>query len=219
MKPIKQLIQSDFKTLSAIFIAMVFSVFTLMLRMKLNKSFFYLFLVWNAFLALIPYAITMYLKTVRLKKWQLGLSFAVWLLFLPNAPYIITDFLHLRVSNTSFLWLDILVLLSFALSGLLLFYLSLNDMKAIVNEHFPKISQSLFIATLLLLSSFGVFLGRFIRFNSWDVLSQPQLITNTVWDIITKPQLHSEAWLFTLAFGGFLYIGLFIINKFNKSLN
>jgi len=63
MKILKALVQSKFKTLSLVTVALTFSVIVLMVRIKLNKSFFYLFLVWNVFLAVIPYAITMYLNT------------------------------------------------------------------------------------------------------------------------------------------------------------
>ena len=117
METIKTLIQSKFKTLSIISVVLSFSIILLMVRMKLNKSFFYLFLIWNVFLAIIPYAITMYLTSKpKISKLKLGFWFLIWLAFLPNAPYIITDLIHIRSGNNNLIWLDILVVLSFALS-------------------------------------------------------------------------------------------------------
>ena len=82
MSIIKKVIQTQFKTLSLISVALVFSVVSLMVRIKLNKSFFFLFLIWNVFLAIIPYAVTMYLSTKQnLSKLTLGIGFLVWLAF------------------------------------------------------------------------------------------------------------------------------------------
>ena len=130
MYTIKQFIFNQFKVYSIVSVSLIFSLFLLMIRVKLNHSFFYLFLVWNLFLAIIPFGITTYLASkTNIKKISLTLWFGIWLLFLPNAPYIITDLIHLRVSSDSYLWLDILVVTSFACDGLLLFYLSMIDMK------------------------------------------------------------------------------------------
>ena len=133
MNSIKQLIYNQFKTFALLSVSIVFSIVLLMIRMKLTHSFFYLFLVWNLFLAVIPFAITTYLVSLpKLNKFGFLIWFSVWLLFLPNAPYIITDLLHLKRSDSDLLWLDILVVSSFALVGLTLFYLSVLDMKGIV---------------------------------------------------------------------------------------
>jgi len=122
MKTLKTLIQSRFKNLLLVTVALTFSVIVLMVRMKLNKSFCYSFLIWNVFLAIIPYVMTMYLSTKpKLSKLALGIWFLTWLVFLPNAPYIITDLIHIRIGNYNLLWLDVLVLLSFALSGCFFF--------------------------------------------------------------------------------------------------
>ncbi|WP_366140809.1 DUF1361 domain-containing protein [uncultured Algibacter sp.] len=110
MNTIKQLLVNRFKIFSLLTVGMAFSLFLLMIRMKLTHSFFLLFLVWNLFLAVIPFAISSYLISLpKLHKFKFILCFGIWLLFLPNAPYIITDLLHLKVSTNSLLWLDILV--------------------------------------------------------------------------------------------------------------
>lgn len=218
METIKTLIQSKFKDLMLITIALCFSTFALMLRVKLSKSFFYLFLVWNIFLAIIPYTITIYLSSKpRINKFKLGIWFLGWLAFLPNAPYIITDLIHLRFGNHPLLWLDILVVLSFALAGLLLFYLSLLDMQKIMTTKFSNIPTRTITFGILFLCGFGVYLGRFLRYNSWEIISNPKILMSDIIHIILSPFQHSEAWLFTICFGGFLVVGYWIFKTFTNN--
>ncbi|MFI1743641.1 DUF1361 domain-containing protein [Thalassobellus sediminis] len=210
MDYIKQLILNRFKIFALVSISMLLSIVLLMIRMKLTHSFFYLFLVWNLFLAVIPFAITSYLaSSPKLNKIGFVLWFGVWLLFLPNAPYIITDLMHLRLNRDSFLWLDILVVSAFAFNGLLLFYLSLVDMKnqlksyLNLNESFVNYT----ITGILFLSAFGVYLGRFLRYNSWELLSNPKYLFVDIINIAVKPIENKEVWLFTMLFGTFLSVG------------
>lgn len=220
MDYIKNLFLSRFKTIALISIAMVLSIFLLMIRMKLKHSFHFLFLVWNLFLAVIPFAITNYLlSSPKLNKIRLAVWFGVWLLFLPNAPYIITDLIHLTVSYGSYVWLDILVVSSFAMSGLLLFYLSFLDMKNVLKPHLKNHFNKYFFILIIYLSSFGVYLGRFLRYNSWEILSNPKYLFIDILNIITRPLAYKEAWLFTIIFGLFLHAGLWIFNQFSFSAN
>ncbi|WP_111684363.1 DUF1361 domain-containing protein [Winogradskyella tangerina] len=220
MESIKTLIQSKFKTLSLVAVALSFSLIALMVRIKLNKSFFYLFLVWNIFLAIIPYTITMYLSTTRnLSKVKLGLWFLIWLAFLPNAPYLVTDLIHLRSSNDLMLWLDVIVLISFAISGLLLFFLSVRDMQCLMALTFKKAPIKLMTFSILGLCGFGVYLGRVLRYNSWEIISNPKILIMDVINIVLSPFQHSEAWLFTLGFGGFLMVGFWVFKNLHHNGN
>ena len=217
MESIKTLIQSKFKTLSLITVALTFSVIVLMVRMKLNKSFFFLFLIWNVFLAIIPYTITMYLNTKpNLSKLKLRFWFLVWLAFLPNAPYIVTDLIHIRIGNDAMLWLDVLVVLSFALSGLFLFYLSIQDMQKLISKKFKHIPIKTATTLILFLCGFGVYLGRFLRYNSWEIISDPKVLISDIIDIIIAPFKHYEAWLFTVGFGTFLCVGFWMFKNLNQ---
>lgn len=219
MKTIKILLQNKFETLSLITVTVAMSIFLLIFRIKLNKSFFYLFLIWNLILAIIPYIITMYLSVTKLNKFKLILWFCLWLLFLPNAPYIITDLLHLRVSNSQFLWLDILVILSFASSGLLLFFLSLNEMKKLLLINFKKLSVTYTITIIIFLSSFGVYLGRYLRYNSWEIISQPKHLFSDILNKLLHPFDNIEVWMFTFGFGAFLFVSFKIFNTIKKTEN
>jgi len=218
MESLKSLILTKFKTLTLIAVALTFSIIALMVRMKLNKSFFFLFLIWNVFLALIPYTITMYLNTKpNISRLRLGFWFAVWLTFLPNAPYIVTDLIHIRIGNYSLLWLDVLVVLSFALSGLFLFYLSVIDMQLLISKNFKRIPIKTATTIILFLCGFGVYLGRFLRYNSWQIISEPQVLMSDILNIIIAPFQNHEAWLFTLGFGVFLVVGFWVFKNLNTS--
>ncbi|WP_417860195.1 DUF1361 domain-containing protein [Winogradskyella sediminis] len=216
METIKILIQERFKTLSLITVALLFSSILLMVRMKLNKSYAFLFLIWNVFLAIIPYAITMYLNTTsKLSKLKLGFWFMAWLAFLPNAPYIVTDLIHIRIGNDALLWLDVLVVLSFALSGLLVFYISLLDMQTLVKSIFKTLPIEMMSIAILFLCGFGVYLGRFLRYNSWEIISGPQYLFIDILNIIITPFQHFEAWLFTFGFSAFLIVGFWMFKHLN----
>ena len=208
METVKKAIQSQFKTLSLVTVALIFSVILLMVRIELNKSFFYLFLIWNVFLAIIPFAITMYLNSKQnISRFKLIVWLIIWLAFLPNAPYIVTDLIHIKTGNNTLLWLDILVVLSFALSGLFLFYLSIIDMQNLVKSKFEKIPIAPLTFSILFLCGFGVYLGRFLRYNSWEIISNPHVLISDVFNILISPFQHYEAWLFTIGFGTFLAVG------------
>jgi uncharacterized membrane protein len=182
-----------------------------MIRMKLNQSFFYLFLVWNLFLAVIPYAITTYLRTKEtLSKWNLLIYFCAWLLFLPNAPYIITDLLHLSTSNQYLMWLDVLVVTSFAYNGLILFFLSLLDMESILKSFITDKKRFYVMTFILFLTGFGIYLGRFLRYNSWEIVQNPFALFGDILDILLHPTGHLLACVFTLTFGAFLSVGFWM---------
>lgn len=220
MQTIKTLIVSRFRILSLLTVSMTLSIVLLMIRMKLNQSFFFLFLVWNLFLAVIPYAITTYLRSIEnLNRLGLFVSFCVWLLFLPNAPYIITDLLHLRMSDHYLIWLDVLVITSFAYNGLMLFFLSLYDMEQILKPFLR--GKKLFYTTtfILFLTSFGMYLGRFLRYNSWEIVQQPFDLFADIMDIVIHPIQHMQAWVFTLTFGAFLYVGYVMIKSLKTNFS
>jgi len=211
------LIQKQTKTLNLLVLSALFSFLLLAIRIQITHRLFYGFLVWNLCLAVVPYAITIYLNNrPQLKKIQLFIGFSFWLAFLPNAPYIVTDFVHLKLSHFPIIYLDILMVFMFASNGLILFYLSLRDMLKLMEPYFKKRSKSIVTVALILLTSFGVYLGRFLRYNSWEVLSNPQILFTDIWSMVIAPLEHREVWSFTLCYSAFLGLGYFITNQFSK---
>ncbi len=186
-------------------LSICFGLLLLALRMKLANSFFYLFLIWNLFLATVPYLITQVLRYKKkvFESNPLGiLSFLTWLFFLPNSPYIITDFIHIRHEGSSLIWLDLFLVFVFAINGLLLGLLSLMDMFALLKNRFDERYAHSIIFISCMLSGYGIYLGKFLRFNSWDILTKPIILTTKIFQSL----IETEVWATTLAFGGFLWI-------------
>jgi uncharacterized membrane protein len=216
METIKAHISSRFQILSVLTISIALSILLLMIRMKLHQSYFLLFLVWNLFLAIVPFAMsTVMISSTKMHTLTLVASFSVWLLFLPNAPYIVTDLLHLLNTNQHYLWLDILVILSFAFNGLILFFLSISDMEKLLRHYLKRKFILPILLTIFGLSAFGVYLGRFLRYNSWEILNNPINILSDMFRLIFEPNI--EAWVFTLTFASFLAISYWLLKAFSNS--
>ena len=169
----------------------------------------FLFLVWNLFLAVIPFAISTMLGTARgpLRTRLLVPVGAAWLLFFPNAPYILTDLFHLERRAGVPLWYDLALILSCAWNGLMLAYASLADMQRLVQLRLGTGAGWAFATLALLLSSFGIYLGRYLRFNSWDVLANPLTLFFDIVNRILHPFSFPGTWGVTLVFGLFLLVG------------
>jgi uncharacterized membrane protein len=137
----------------------------------------FVFFFWNLFLAWVPLvaALLFYgLAARQTRSWMLLVGVAViWFLFFPNAPYIVTDIVHLRETPPVPYWYDIICVMAFAQTGLFLGYLSLYLMQEVVRAWLGRWVGWLFALAMLSLSAFGVYLGRFLRWNSWDALVTP----------------------------------------------
>lgn len=132
----------------------------------------FFFLLWNLFLAWLPLLFAGLLPCRRGWPWRIGWGF-LWLLFLPNAPYLVTDLIHLRPSAAAPLWYDALLLFTAAFTGLLLGLTSLARLQAAVARRVGARAGWAFATAALVLSSVGVYIGRFLRWNSWDLLTRP----------------------------------------------
>jgi uncharacterized membrane protein len=170
----------------------------------------YGFLCWNLFLAWIPWVAGQAFRAASQRRasavLQLG-WFAFWLLFLPNAPYIATDLLHLAPRPSVPLWYDLALLLSFAGTGLLLGYVSLFEVQAAVEERFSRVVGWGVAAGSLFLSGFGIYLGRFRRWNSWEVLTEPAGLFHDISDRLLNPTSHPRTYGVTLILGSGLILG------------
>lgn len=173
-------------------------------RIIKTEQFSFVFMFWNLFLAFVPYWISGYLfkhKKVNLAK--LLVLGAVWILFLPNAPYMITDLFHLHTRPDLPIWYDLLLILSFAIIGMYLFYLSIHQMKEVVKVKLPTLYRPVFLVLLFVAVSYGVYIGRFLRLNSWDVIHPVSLTKTCLSAFIQLPRLKDMA-CFTLIFTVFL---------------
>src|SRR6185369_5531260 len=138
-------------------------------------------------LACVPLFLSTVLRVInRLRlHWTMmaGVS-CLWLLFLPNAPYILTDILHLTRTSDAPAWYDLALLLSCSGTGLLLGYLSLIDVQTIVARSFGLAWSWIFAMVSLVLSGFAIYLGRFLRWNSWDVLIEPTRVFEIIGGVV-----------------------------------
>jgi uncharacterized membrane protein len=137
----------------------------------------HLFLVWNLFLAWVPLGFALAARRASGEQparrgWLLGFSGA-WLCFFPNAPYLFTDLVHLAWRRPPVFWMDLMLILLFALTGLALGFLSLYLMQSLVARRFGQMAGWLFVVGAAAVGGVGVYIGRFLRWNSWDVLLNP----------------------------------------------
>lgn len=189
--------------------SLALSILLVIGRVLLTGHVVFLFLIWNLFLAVIPFAISTMLGTAKgsLQARMLVPVGAVWLLFFPNAPYILTDLFHLDTRPGVPLWYDLALILSCAWNGLMLAYASLSDMQRLVQQRLGTAAGWAFATLALLLSSFGIYLGRYLRFNSWDVLTNPLALFFDIVNRILHPFSFPGTWGVTLVFGVFLLLG------------
>ncbi|MFI5203549.1 MAG: DUF1361 domain-containing protein [Flavobacteriales bacterium] len=194
--------------MSLLLAALSISCFSLsVFRLTLTNSPMYLFLNWNLFLAFLPWLFSS-LLTVQ-PRWKsnkfIVLSFVgVWLLFFPNALYILTDLFHLHNGTAMPMWFDLVLVLAFAWTGLLFGFISLFDMEKILAQFIPNRFIQPVSVILLFAGSFGVYLGRFLRWNSWDVLQDPVPLLYDISNRFTDPFSHPRTWGVTLFVGALL---------------
>jgi uncharacterized membrane protein len=170
----------------------------------------YTFLLWNLFLAAVPaVAARLFVNAAESKSLAVVQIcwFALWLMFLPNAPYIVTDFVHLEELPPIPLWYDVALLASCAGTGLLLGYSSLADVQAVITRRFSAWSGWAVALTALFLSAFGIYLGRFLRWNSWDAVTNPLELLSDISRHALDPLYHPRTIGVTVIYGIALLLG------------
>ena len=178
-----------------------------MYRISYTDSNMFLFLNWNLFLAFIPWALTSYVvlkPKIQAKKGTVFLLLFAWLIFFPNAPYILTDLFHLKWSSDMPMWFDLILILLFAWSGLMFGLLSLWDIEKMIGDKLSRFWTSTIVTSLLFIGGFGIYLGRFLRWNSWDVVNNPSNLMYDIGDRVIHPFDHPRTWGVTLFMGLFL---------------
>ena len=172
----------------------------------------FLFLNWNLFLAFIPWLISSWLVIKgTTTKVSLVLLTVSWLLFFPNSPYILTDLFHLQMRASAPIWFDLVVIRSFAWTGLMFGFISLMDIETLLKKYAGEKITNLVSILFLFLASFGIYLGRYLRWNSWDTISNPFGLFNDIFDRIISPFDHPRTWGMTLLMGILLNMMYFSI--------
>jgi uncharacterized membrane protein len=180
---------------------------------------YFRFLVWNLILAWVPFALALVAyDRARRRIDEVVVALAVlWLLFFPNAPYVLTDFIHLSVRPTAPVWYDALMLSAFAWTALLLGFASLYLMQAVARPVVGFAWSWVGVAGSLALASFGVYLGRFVRFNSWDALLRPRRVAHVIANQLENPFHHPRLVGTLVVLTAFLLVGYAVVYAFAEA--
>jgi len=197
-----------------ILLPILFTLLLLTVRIIITGQLVYIFLAWNLFLAWVPFAVSNKLeKSKNSTSLNIYTLLFLWLLFLPNAPYIITDFLHLKQRPPVPYWYDVLLLFSAAFNGLMFGLLSLKKIETFLTSRFGSKKTVFIILFSLFLCAFGIYIGRFLRWNSWDILTNPAEIAEDIINRLVHPFDHFKTWSVTILFGTFLSLVYFSVNN------
>jgi len=202
-------------------LSMTFSVLMVIMRIAYTGQYTFMWLVWNLFLAWVPYALTTWVQqkpAFSVNRWKLAGLFFIWLLFIPNSFYILTDLFHLGSQNNMPLWYDLALIISFAWNGLLLGILSVRQMEKILQPYLGGKHELFFIYPIMWLNALGVYIGRYLRFNSWDIITNPfDLITDII-SMLWHPLQYKDVWGMVACFSVFMTLVYLTLKRVSKAL-
>lgn len=197
-----------------------FSCVLVCIRMLITGNNTYLFLAWNLFLAVIPFLISEWLfRNIQIiaHRWKLFMVLLGWLLFIPNSFYIVTDLYHLEQFDSAPKWFDLLLLFSFAWNGILLGIISIRKIELIIRIVIRRRFSFLFVFVVMWLNAFGIYVGRYLRFNSWDVVAQPFSLFGEMLYVIMHPLRNRMEWGMITCWAVFMALLYISIKKLGES--
>lgn len=205
---------TNFQKLLTVFIAFIAGM--IIFRMVYSGNSRYLFLLWNLFLAWVPFQISLYLSGNKSNcKWKTGFLLAAWLLFFPNALYIITDLIHLEAKTNVPIWYDAVLLFTSAGTGLLMAFASLYKVETFLLKQISHSATNKLMLLCLFMGSFGVYLGRFLRWNSWDIVTNPFDLFKEIAVRFLFPIQYYHTWAITVLFTSFFSLLYFAVKRFS----
>lgn len=192
------------------------------MRIWYSDAHTYFFLNWNLLLAWAPLAWALVLWRISRRAYAsrllMLLLLAGWLIFFPNAPYIVSDLIHLQARDGVPLWYDAIMIFSFAWNGLILGFLSLWIVQQLVARWLGRGLSWVLVALTLGATGFGIYLGRFERWNSWDILFHPRGLARDVFYYALNPLTNPRLVGVTLLFAGFLLIAYLTLTLLPQAL-
>lgn len=192
-----------------------FTIFLILCRVIYSGSLAYGFFVWNLFLAGMPMVISGFLIRAETRNFQI-IFFTAWLLFFPNALYIMTDLIHLKERENVPLWFDAILIFSAAVNGLIMAYLSLQTVESFLQSKFNIQKTKFILFGCVFMGSFGVYIGRFLRWNSWDIIANPFGLTSEAGEHFLNPLQHPRTLGMTILLTVFFSIFYFTIKKITR---
>ncbi len=210
----------------ALAVASLGCLLMIVLRVLITGGFRYAFLPWNLFLAWIPYLLSLALRRLAPRPGAgsgvqppavlLGLA---WLFFYPNAPYILTDFIHViwgrpapaalppLITENALLWYDIVLNSAFAFVGHFIGLISLLVLHRLIRARYGRSWGWAFVVVAVTLGGYGIYIGRFQRLNSWDILRIPLRTLQVGF----RNLLNLKAVAFSLCFALFIFLTYLVV--------
>lgn len=197
------------KVLLALLASSGVSVLFLSVRMIVAGNTHFSFMVWNLFLAWLPVVFALGLRLSitkhRLQSWQNIVLLFLWLGFLPNAFYLISDLIHLQSSGETSILYDIAMMMSFIINGLILGYISIYIVHRQLLSKLPERTVNWFLAFVFMACGFAIYLGRYLRWNTWDIILNPFGLIVDLSERVVSPITHIQTYIVTLTF--FILLG------------
>jgi uncharacterized membrane protein len=176
-----------------------FSILLYVFRVWYTGSFLFLFIPWNLFLAWLPLLFSSMIKDEKFS-FKNVIFFCLWLLFFPNSPYLITDLFHLEQREGVPLYYDLVLLFMAAWNGLLMGLYSLRNIEQRLLKRFSVTKVKLMVLSFFALCGFGIYLGRYDRYNSWHLVTQPFDLMQGILSKVISPASHPRVWAVTILF-------------------
>nr|MBK9651453.1 DUF1361 domain-containing protein [Bacteroidota bacterium] len=195
----------------------VFNIIVLYARNAFVGDTTYNFLRWNLFLALVPLLVAVMLQYFlpRVNKWIIAIGCCVWLLFYPNSPYMISDLIHVDKTDSIILY-DTLIIFSFSMLAIFYGFYSLKIIHLIFAKWMSIAKANMLIIFCIVLSSFGIYLGRVLRLNSWDIFHNPMGVFHTVIDHLFPFSKNPTTYAIIFIFSTIQFILLIMMKDMNE---
>jgi uncharacterized membrane protein len=211
-------------------LSMLFSCLLVAARIYHTGKLTFVFMPWNLFLAYVPYFISTSLTRVSPagSPTRLGTradhllritGLIAWLLFIPNSFYILTDLYHLADNHRNIRvpeWFDLILILSFAWNGLLLGIYSTRQVEKLLAPNASFLGRWVFLYPIMWLNALGVFIGRYLRYNSWDIFTNPLDLLRDIITLIAHPLRHHDAWSMIFCYSILLTLIYSLFTKNNE---
>ena len=195
----------------------LFCMVMLLIRSLKTDYYSFIYLFWNLFLGWLPLFFIRRIKSGN-SNIKNHLFAGLSILFLPNSPYILTDLFHLKQNLHAPLWFDLILILSFAILGLIYFIMAFDLILKYIYKSFSKPVSIIAKPLLLLATGYGIYLGRYLRFNSWDIVSNPYHLAGGIYKSVFNPHYFKETLAVSLTFTVFLYLLFEIYLSFKNKL-
>jgi uncharacterized membrane protein len=195
-------------------VSLGFTMMLLAFRIVYSGDLSYIFYAWNLFLAVVPLLLSRKLRVRRTINGKTFLMLLAWILFLPNAPYVVTDLFHFVERWPVPKWYDLLLVTSATWNGLMAGFISVMQAEQFISRLLSKKKTQMVIVLIFFLCGYGIYIGRFLRFNSWDILAHPFRLLIQSGKHVLLPYAYLPVWKFTMLFGIMLLIIYHTLKQF-----